>query len=485
VLSILTNGLSLGVARMLDRSQLRLERHGARLASGWRINSAKDDAAGLAIASRLQAQRRGMDVDLRSLSDMVSLIQVAEGALSSIGENLQRIRELALQAANGTNQMADRQALQLEADQLIVASRHIQSLTEFNGLHLLDGSLQLQGLMPLSISELFLSRTTNVLFRYAQLKQATTTATPVGSLQAGDLTINGKAVPASTAGALPGQSTTSAWAIASAINQAGVDGLTTKANAAQLTGSSVVQPNNGIIAAGDIVINGVAIGAGNIVGAINTKSGQTGVTASLITGTPILGPPLQTTYTLVLTADDGRDIDVSGAGSFGLGDSYATGSVTITGPLTEGGNLTFGGSNPGSIGLATSMIVGTAVGDPVPVSLTEADGYDFNPDMSSVDGAQATIGVMDRKLDKLLAIRVRLGATLAALDARRNHLATSRDTAAATISRIEDADYAEEMAALTKENILRQTALAMAAQANAESRRLLVLLLDSTNLKSR
>jgi flagellin len=485
VLSILTNGLSLGVARMLDRSQLRLERHGARLASGLRINSAKDDAAGLAIASRMQAQRRGMDVDLRSLNDMVSLIQVAEGALGTIGENLQRIRELALQAANGTNQLADRLALQLEADQLIGASRNIQSLTEFNGLHLLDGSLQLQGLMPLSISGLFLSRTTSVLFRYAQMTQASTTVTPGGSLQAGDLTINGKAVPASAAGAGAGQSAGSAWAIASAINQAGVEGLTVTANAAQLTGSSVVQPNNGIVAAGDIVINGVSIGAGNIVGAINAKSGQTGVTASVIAGAPILGPPLQTPYTLVLTAGDGRDIDVSGAGGFGLGDSHATGSVAITGPLAEGGNLAFGGNNPGSIGLATGTIIGTAVGDLVPVSLTEADGYDFNPDMSSVDGAQATIGVMDRKLEKLFAIRVGLGATLAALDARRSHLAISRDTVATTISRIEDADYAEEMVALTKENILRQTALAMAAQANAESRRLLALLLDSTHLKPR
>lgn len=482
MISILTNNLASGIGRAIDRGQLRLEQSAQRLSSGLRINSARDDAAGSAIVGRLTALRRGLEVDQRNINDLISAVQVADGALGSISENLQRIRELAIQAANATNRQAERQALQLEANQLMSASRRIQAMTEFNSRLLLDGSFAVDGYRPgggtlptFTISQLFLTQTTDVLLRYAQLSQATTTTTAGGALGAGDLVINGKSVPATAAGAEPGQSAGSAWALASAINQAGIKDLTATADATTLSGDPVaVLPNGGNVLAGDIVINGVPAGAGNIVTAINAISGQTGVRASLQAGN-----------VLQLTASDGRDIDVAGAGGFGLNDSFKSGSVTIVGPLAEGGNLVISGTNPGAAGLAVGTIDGVDVGEPIPVSLTEDDGFDFNPNMLKEDDAQATIGAMDRKLDKLLGIRARLGAILNMLDTRKDTLAGMRDIAATSISRIADADYAQEVAALTKQKVLQEAALAMSAQANASFRQVLMLLIESLREQNR
>lgn len=482
MISILTTPLTSGIGRALDRGQLRLEQSAQRLSSGLRINSARDDAAGSAIVGRLTALRRGLDADLRNINDLISMAQVADGALGSIGENLQRIRELAIQAANGTNRQADRQALQLEANQLMSASRRIQAMTEFNGRLLLDGSFAVDGYRPgggalptFTIPQLFLTQTTDVLLRYVQLSQATTTTTPGGAIGAGDLVINGKSVPATVAGAEPGQSAGSAWALASAINQAGVTNLTATADATTLSGDPVaVLPNGGNVLAGDIVINGVSTGAGNIVIAINAISGQTGVRASLQAGNA-----------LQLTASDGRDIDVAGAGGFGLNDSFKSGSVSIAGPLVEGGNLAISGANPGAAGMTSGTIDGVDVGEPIPVSLTEDDGFDFNPNMIKEDDAQATIGAMDRKLDKMLGIRGRLGALLNMLDVRKDTLTGMRDTASASASRIADADYAQEMAELTKQKVLQEAAIAMSAQANASFRQVLMLLIESLREQSR
>src|SRR5690606_38793305 len=113
-----TNVMSLNAQRNLSTNSASLATTIQRLSSGLRINSAKDDAAGLAISQRMTTQVRGMDVAARNANDGISLAQTAEGALSSIGENMQRIRELAVQAANGTNSAEDRAALQKEVTQL-------------------------------------------------------------------------------------------------------------------------------------------------------------------------------------------------------------------------------------------------------------------------------------------------------------------------------------------------------------------------------
>lgn len=135
-----TNVDSLFVQRALGRSTAEAATALQRLSSGLRINSARDDPAGLAIAQRMSAQLRGLSQAGRNLNDGISVAQTAEGAIGELGNNYQRIRELAVQAASDTNNASDRQAIQIEASQLILENRRIVADTRFNGIALLDGS---------------------------------------------------------------------------------------------------------------------------------------------------------------------------------------------------------------------------------------------------------------------------------------------------------------------------------------------------------
>jgi flagellin len=135
-----TNMLSLNAQRNLSTSQSSLATALQRLSSGLRINSAKDDAAGLAISERFTAQIRGLNQAVRNANDGISLAQTAEGALAEVTNNLQRIRELAVQSANATNSASDRTSLQLEVTQLLEEINRVADQTSFNGTVLLDGS---------------------------------------------------------------------------------------------------------------------------------------------------------------------------------------------------------------------------------------------------------------------------------------------------------------------------------------------------------
>jgi flagellin len=135
-----TNLMSLNTQRNLNTTQGALATSIQRLSTGLRVNSAKDDAAGLAIAERMNAQVRGMNVAQRNANDGISLAQTAEGALARIGDNLQRMRELAVQAANDTNGTTDRAALDLEFKELVAENGRIITSTQFNGKQLLTGA---------------------------------------------------------------------------------------------------------------------------------------------------------------------------------------------------------------------------------------------------------------------------------------------------------------------------------------------------------
>ena len=490
MLSFKTNLLSLASGRAIERVQNALETTVRRLSSGLRINSAADDAAGMAIAERMEARGRAINASLRGVNDLYSLVQVAEATLSTIGADLQRIRELAVQAANGTLSAADRQALQSESNALITAARSRQAQAAFNGQKILDGSLQFQDPgagfdagLSLNIAPVFFSKTTDELFRFAQYAQVTATIAPSGALAAGDLRINGVAVPASSSGAQAGQAASSAWAIAQAINQSGLSGLTATANATTLSGSSVLPPGGGTVAAGAIVINGVAAGAGNYVNAINAISGQTGVTAVVIAGAAPVGFPANVPYTLVLTAGDGRNIDVSGTSAFGLGDASVQGTVTLTGPLAErpAANLVVAGNNPTAAGFAAGTLSAVDSGEPVALPLDEESGYDQNPNLVTSESASITITLMDRKLGKLLSLQSKLGAVLNTLDLRTRFLQSAGESNAAARSRIVDADYAVEMAELTRQKILQSAGLAMLAQSNVSPVSLMQLLMRNVS----
>jgi flagellin len=218
-----TNVVSLNAQRNLSSSQNALATSLQRLSSGMRINSAKDDAAGLAISERMTSQIRGLNQAARNANDGISMAQTAEGALGEIGNNLQRIRELAVQSRNASNSVSDRQALNNEVQQVKAEIDRVASSTSFNGTKLIDGSFTNQSFQvganvgeTISISSLVDARSSSLGTSTSSTANVTGAAsTAFTAITAGDLTINGVSVGAVAAG---GNAATQGANIAAAIN---------------------------------------------------------------------------------------------------------------------------------------------------------------------------------------------------------------------------------------------------------------------------
>ena len=227
-----TNISSLNAQRNLNTSQSALATSLQRLSSGLRINSAKDDAAGLAISERMTTQIRGLNQAIRNSNDGISLAQTGEGALAEVTSNLQRIRELAVQSSNSTNSAADRAALDQEVQQRLAEIDRTATQTSFNGLKILDGTFgsaafQVGANVGETISVgLNTSMRTNALGAIASGTSSAevTVAALTGS---GTIKVGSGAtttIAASTAGTQNGQSLGSAYSKALAINTAAVPG---------------------------------------------------------------------------------------------------------------------------------------------------------------------------------------------------------------------------------------------------------------------
>jgi flagellin len=345
-----TNIASLNAQRNLDKSQSANQTALQRLSSGLRINSAKDDAAGLAISTRFTSQIKGLDVAVRNAGDGIALAQTAEGALGSMNDSLQRIRELSVQSANATNSDVDRDALQAEVEQLVAEISRTADETDFNGRSLLDGSFSASfqvganagQTIDVSIAEL----TTDKLGSDSQAGVSSQgTDTKLGN---GDLVINGEAIRASVSGddslSFEGKEY-SAIAKAAAINESSSEtGVTATVDENVVLGADMDNDTLGTATvAADVILNGVTISLegtanstdaelaatrGATIAALNAKADQTGVTAS--DGGNDGG--------VILTAADGRNItltsDSGGTGAddltvYGLADSDTTAEAAI------------------------------------------------------------------------------------------------------------------------------------------------------------
>jgi len=464
-----TNVLSLNAQRNLSRSDSSLTTALQRLSSGLRINSAKDDAAGLAIADRFTTQIRGLNQAVRNANDGISLSQTAESALDELGNNLQRIRELAVQSANATNSASDRAALDQEVQQRIAEINRIATQTSFNGQKVLDGSFgSAQFQVGANVGEtITVNLTTGVRAdQLGQIATATGTAVTASALTDGGLTIAvgqgaAVAVGASTAGSQAGQTADSAFAKANAINAAGVSGLTaTTTNVTSGTFSTVA--NTVATSTYGLTVNGTAIysGAGNLAAGqsltatdvaaqVNLFSAQTGVSAA-VSGT-----------TLTLTGADGRNVVVAetitqgtGATLTGTGIAAAQeGTLRGTITLAASQNITLGGANT-DIGFAgTSIAVDTTTLSTVSVT--------------SVANANTTIQRADAALTAVSSLRSQLGAVQNRFESTISNLSAVSENLTASRSRIQDADFAAETAALTRAQILQQAGISVLAQANA------------------
>ncbi|RYF37045.1 MAG: flagellin, partial [Comamonadaceae bacterium] len=205
-----TNIASLNTQRTLGTSQAALATSIQRLSSGLRINSAKDDAAGLAIAERMNSQVRGLNVAARNANDGVSLAQTAEGALGKVGDMLQRMRELSVQSANATNSASDRTALQSEVTQLRNEIGRVAGNTSFNGTKLLDGTFTGANFQvganageTITVSSITDATTANLgSTNFASDTLATGTASHLAAVADGDITIQDATGNAVSIGAL-------------------------------------------------------------------------------------------------------------------------------------------------------------------------------------------------------------------------------------------------------------------------------------------
>jgi flagellin len=310
-----SNIASLNSQRALNSSQSDLSTSLERLSSGLRINSAKDDAAGLAITDRMTSQIRGMNQAVRNANDGISLSQTAEGALGSTSDNLQRIRELSIQSANSTNTASDRKALNAEVNQLIEEIQRVGVSTQFNGTNLLDGSFQAEQFQVgananQTINIGITGATTNLLGAY----QSTSTSVSSNAFDGDSFTINDTEIGVSAATSANGFTDSSAAAKATAINSKTDETGVTATATNSVTGDAPLA--GGSLSNGELVINGVTIGAiaadavavtqgRSAATAINAVSNETGVTAEANASTGAL----------TLTAADGRDIAITTNGS--------------------------------------------------------------------------------------------------------------------------------------------------------------------------
>jgi flagellin len=472
-----TNLPSLNAQRNLNTSQSSLATSLQRLSSGLRINSAKDDAAGLAIADRLTSQIKGSDQAARNANDGISLAQTAEGDLAQIGNNLQRIRELAVQSSNGTNSASDRASLNNEASQLASEIDRIAAKSSFNGVSLLDGSFSAQAFQvganntsndSITIAAISSARITSLGGSGTSTSTTLTGGVATSALTAGQLTLNGFQVGASSVGSGAGQSVSSAFSITAAINAvSSQSGVTATAVAASVTGAAATA-FTAITTGATVTINGVQLGnvaaggtapgqGANVAAAINLVTGQTGVTATA-----------DNAGLVTLTAADGRDI-VVGAGltatNSGLTPATTAGkvkldSINAAGIVVSGGTPGNAGFSAGTTAPSTTLTVNSISSISL---LTAASSQNA---LSAIDGALASIN----------ASRASLGAYQNRFVSAVSSLQTTSENLTASRSRIQDADFASETANLTRGQILQQAGTAILAQANSLPNGVLALL---------
>ena len=490
-LYINTNTASINGRRRLSQSSNAMSRSFERLSSGLRINSARDDAAGLAISNRMTAQIRGLDQAVRNSNDGISLAQTAEGALNETTNILQRIRELAVQAASDNNNTSDRQSLQEEVSQLIAEVDRISQNTSFNGLKLLSGevvSMMFQvganvgETLDVGINKMDSEELARQMRRVSAGGVDTTFAIDAAnSLQIASVDIRESVMTDDNLST--SNKAGSAIAKATAINDA-FEFTGVRAIAGPTTVGDV---DTNVIQGGTlnesvyITINGHKISgfqieandsSGALVDAINAAYEETGVLAKL-----------DAQSQLVLTAEDGRNIEI-GKSPLDLADDYQafTGLTegVYGGQLTfqsnEGFEANFGSNNVndslGQIRKDTPPATGSGVA--IFGSNTEFSVNDI--DITSREGSNVAIDIVDLALEQISSQRSELGAIQNRLESTINNLTTNSENLSASRSRILDADFAAETANLSRNQIIQQAGVSILAQANQQPQIALSLL---------
>ncbi|MNZ23466.1 B-type flagellin [compost metagenome] len=492
-LTVNTNIASLNTQRNLNSSSNALSTSLQRLSTGNRINSAKDDAAGLQISNRLTSQISGLNVAVRNANDGISLAQTAEGAMQQSTNILQRMRDLSLQSANGSNSVTERQALNQEVGQLKEELDRISNTTTFGGRKLLNGDFS------------------NVKFQVgAQANEtigfsiASTSSAELGSNEygvkgtvAGSLVTganNGVAAVAAAANfnisdakgatgaityALNSTSKTIADSINTATANAGV-GVTASVKNDVTMGNFNTALQGGTVT---LTVNGKAVNVSNFNGNDLTSlknqvnSADAGVTADFA----VKSDGTLDKSKIVLSGDDDISFSIAAVDSGGTAISAANSSfdVSINGAASASvntaasriavGEVVLSGVGDFSFANASTQLFGAASGDSTVKSIA-------NVDISTVDGAQDAIDVIDAALKSIDSQRADLGAVQNRFDNTITNLQSIAENVDSARSRIKDADFAAETATLSKNQVLQQAGTAILAQANQLPQAVLSLL---------
>lgn len=511
-----TNIPSLNSQRHLSQTSVSLSTALQRLSSGLRINSAKDDAAGLAISERMTGQIRGQDQARRNANDGVSLAQTAEGALNQMSSILQRIRELSVQSVNASNTSSDRQALNAEVSQLVSELDRFATTAEFNGMKLFDGTFgSAVYQVGANANQTITSTTAN--YRTTQYgtyqvanagstgktyatsgQSATGTSAGVGNLSGvvvsgsnganSKLLVNGAGGSATVAVT----SGSSAKDIASAVNAVSFTGVkaTASTNATlQLSGTTGSTATNFVFNltgtnASQVQVSftyggNTASGLSAAVSAFNDVSSKTGITAKLNS----------TADGIELTASDGSTIfldnqSASSSGSMTISGTANSGAGTFASSITGGmataigGQLVFDSDKSYNIGTSGANLVSGAAGAQITSGTSNIGSLQAVSllDISTADGATAAIRIADSAIQSINNQRAVYGALQSRFENTIANLQTSSENLSAARSRIRDADFAAETASLTRAQILQQAGTAMLAQANQIPQNVLSLL---------
>jgi flagellin len=416
-LTINTNVVSINAQRNLSLSGSQLGTAMQRLSSGLRVNSAKDDAAGLAIAERMNAQARGLTVAARNANDGISLAQTAEGALGKVGDMLQRMRELAVQSANATNSSTDRAALQAEVSQMVAEIDRVAKTSSFNGTKLLEGSF------AGAVFQVGSSAGDNI--TVGSLVNAKADA--LGGVKVASISVAATAVAAfadGTAGT-PGND-----------GPDGINGNADDVPAVPAAPASYASPVNGLSVNGINLTNLSAASSkeerlGQVVAAINEKTADTGVTA-------FMEKSSTGELTLQLRAESKIEL---------VGFAAATTMLAATNQIDQAAYTAL----PESVGIHTLSVE------------TQAKAWE-------------ALKQIDKSIDQINSSRGELGALQTRFEKSIENIDIMNENISAARGRIVDADFAAETASLSRTQILQQAGTAMVAQANQLPQSVLSLL---------
>lgn len=481
-----TNIMSLNSQRNLNTSQEALQVSLQRLSSGLRINSAKDDAAGLAISERFTSQIRGLNQAVRNANDGISLAQTAEGALAESGNILQRVRELAVQSANATNSASDRQALQAEVGQLVQELDRIAKNTEFNGQKLLDGTFGTAVFQVGANANQTIQTTTNN-FRTNQfgdhrIEGKETSSAADNRYALGDtISVAGSLGTREISVDAGSSAKTVAEKVDAKSNETGVKAFAQTEIGASFSAVGAytieVQSDNKDFQSISFTLAGTegSDGLSAAVTAVNDVASKTGVTARVSDdGKGIMlvnssGNNITVRDTAIPSAGDvmiggnAGDADNPAVAGTTLGANGAVDTAVIVGKVTFDSDKSFGIS--GIAGVTTEMAQEASAINAVQ-----------DTDISTVDGANVALAIVDAALNTVNAQRAEFGAVQSRFGSTIANLSTNVENLTAARSRIRDADFAMETAELTRAQILQQAGVAMLAQANVAPQNVLSLL---------